>query len=306
MSLYDVVTRSWRDWLPLLPIGALVIMGWRGAPPWAFGDAVAALLVLCLLCNPLRLLSWMASKTRICSALTVILVVAAVQLPGVGWYARLCLLLVAAVLGVLAWQRRKAWQHDDAFQQSAAVDKVLSQLRHGGKLDAADAWKEHGCAETCALLRQAAGVEAPEGLIDTAYRMVYMLGYLHGCRDGEKLRAQISQLKAKNKEQQLEIVMQKSFLDENGGQERIEYLEGQLSDAQAELSTVYAQLDELKAQQPEPAAEPQTMEDRDEAILQLVEGGSSWTEAGKVYGLSKGGVQGALKRAKKHREENES
>jgi hypothetical protein len=52
------IARRWRDWLPLLPIGALVVLGYSGSgTTWAYVDLLAAAIVSMLVCNPLQLLS---------------------------------------------------------------------------------------------------------------------------------------------------------------------------------------------------------------------------------------------------------
>ncbi|MCD8189505.1 MAG: hypothetical protein LUD78_04680 [Clostridiales bacterium] len=287
--------------VPAVPVFALFILGERGAASWGYALCLVCLLILVLIYNPFCVLNgFMAPKSRQFLSLGVSIGVLAVIFPWLSAYARACLLLLAAGLSALSIWKRKSWLYTWQVQQSAEVDSVLSHLSHGGDWDAGKAWDKYGCRETRALLHQALGVECPENLVNSPYRAVYYLAFLHGRK---KSRTQIKKLKAKVAKQEDVIAAQKKELytienqdvkilelqQENG---QLEYKIQNLMRENAALKNQNAKLDNHLQQIKPP------IEERDSAILRYIEAGHSYAEAGTKFGLSKSGAIAAAKRAK--------
>jgi predicted DNA-binding protein (UPF0251 family) len=204
--IFASIARRWRDWLPLLPIGALIALGYSGSgTTWAYVDLLAAAIVSMLVCNPLQLLSVLMAKVRICGAVMLMLVLMAVQLPALTLRSRLCLLLFAVAIGITVYARWTAWRTEETIKQSPEVDKVLAHVAYGGEWESSKAWEEPGCAETRALLHQSAGVLVNETEISSSYRSVYQLAYLHGAAELGKAANTIRILRGKIKKQEQEL-----------------------------------------------------------------------------------------------------
>ncbi|MCD8127737.1 MAG: hypothetical protein LUD82_09965 [Clostridiales bacterium] len=207
--------------------------------------------------------------------------------------ARAFLWAIAAGLVAVAFWRRALWLGIWRVRQFPDIDTVLAHLSHDGDWEAGQAWETYGCRETRALLHQSIEAECDEGKMHRTYMPVYLLGYLHGkaaeVRQAEKAQGQQANVKA------LERTVQEQ-------EEQLTALKGELAAAQRETAKAkeQASAEWAKAHNLEMRLEAfqLTGEERDAAILDAVERGASYSEAGKRYGLSKNAAVAAVKRAK--------
>lgn len=317
-----------RDPLPLIPFLALLVAGWAGAGMEVCIYCVIGVVVLVLICDPFRLLGrWLSPQLRWGGALTICMALAALRLPGLALYSRVCALLISVVVVALLLLKNQEWHLDWQVRQSPDVDRILSHLTGGGSFEASDAWESYGCREARAMLHQTIGVECPEPLLESHYRPVYLLGYLHGLQRTQRereaaakaekevqrlsddlfdLRREYERLEQQNSEQIQEILNQRQSAD--AGWMQVKRLKNQLAEAEMELN----QLAGIEAPEPEtppteaqeaPQSRREKIAARDAELLAYAEEGHSIAEVGLRFGLKKSTAAAALQRARAAKEQ---
>ncbi|MCC8065240.1 MAG: hypothetical protein LIO70_09175 [Clostridiales bacterium] len=286
----------------VVPLALLVLFGFCSTPWWAYAVVLIAMALTVLLCNPFHV--WdrlLPPKTRLLMAAGVLIGLLPVSFYGVAPLAKLILLALAVGLWAVALWRRKLWLGLYLVQQSAEVNTVLSHLSHAGDWEAGRAWERYGCRETRALLHQTLYAVCDENEMQRTYMPVYLLGYLHGRKEAasQEKKAETEQATLdrqarliQNQEEELE-----SLKADNA------FLEGQLAQAQNSAHSYQSKATLLERRLEETHLAP---EERDAAILDYVEQGHSYADAGKKYGLSKSGALNAAKRARAAKEKDPS
>jgi DNA-binding CsgD family transcriptional regulator len=307
-DIYLIALSHWRDWLPLLPIVGLVVVGTGGQGTiWIYVDLIFATTILWLICNPFRLLDMFSGKFRICCATAEILLLIAVQAP-IEVLSRISLILIASGILLVASSRAAGWRAAELVRQSADVDKVIAHLAHGGDYAASDAWSEHGCAEVRALLHQTANVEVSEAQLNDTYRAVYHLAYLHGSAKLGKALDKAAALRAENKKMQLEITnLQATQREADEVQRQLNeaitennHLREHWHNAADEAKLLRQQLQSLRdsttSMQALTAHTPTP--DRGAELVRMKDEGLSYGEIASIMDMTTGAVKQAIRRAR--------
>ncbi|MCD8085480.1 MAG: hypothetical protein LUF28_04000 [Clostridiales bacterium] len=251
-----------------------------------------------LLCNPFHV--WdrlLPPKTRLLMAAGLLIGLLPVSFYDVAPLAKAVLWALAVALWIVALWRRRPWLALYLVRQSAEVDTVLSHLSHAGDWEAGRAWEQYGCRETRALLHQTLWAICDENEMQRTYMPVYLLGYLHGRKTkrrqqdrAEAEQATIGRQAYQIRELETEIAGLKA---DNAA------LEAQLAQAKDSAHSYQGKATLLEHRLEETRLDP---EERDAAILDYIEAGHSYADAGKKYGLSKSGAIAAAKRARAAKE----
>lgn len=305
-----------RDLLPLLPLAALVVAGLCPTPWWGYADILAVLFALLMTCDPFRLLSrYLCPETRWGAAAAVVQVVAGIQMPDIDLPARACMVLVGGGLLAVFAAKNREWHTHWMFRHSAEADRVEAHLYYRGEWMAGEAWESVGCRETRSLLHQTFQVDATEEELATRLKAVWQLGYLHGMekmqRDVdcaqlalEDAQTEIAEL-SENAAKALEVAnnVKNNVRRLEDAERSAEYWKGYASEQSNRIQALRDQISSLEHELEElRPSESLTQAGRDAAILALVESGTSIAKAGERYGLSKGGAQAAINRARAARE----
>ncbi|MCD7886710.1 MAG: hypothetical protein LUG44_03705 [Clostridiales bacterium] len=290
-----------------VPVAVLVL---AGCTPGAVHPAVVLAclvgeLVTVLVCDPWGCLDrCLAPLSRSLLVLAVLLVGLAVVLlimadpaPGV---AAVLLVLAALCLAVVIY-RRKAWLLAWQVQQSPEVDRVLAHLNGKGNKGAfapAAAWERDGCRETRSMLHQALKIECNEAELETLYKAVYLLAYLHGKKgQGKELDALQAQLKAAQKDAKdwREIAQSKDDRAAEYAELCREYdkLQAQYNALSDSAHRYYAAQKDAEQRATDAEAEadkwrPEAAEDSTEAaVIAYLNAGHSERETAKAFGITR-------------------
>jgi DNA-directed RNA polymerase specialized sigma24 family protein len=307
----------WRQWVPVLPLLALLWAGWEGTTIAGYVDLTLLLVMSVLVCNPFCVLSGvLAPASRGAITAAILTSMAAVQRPHLELYCRSVFLLMSGLVLGLVWKCNTNWLLNWKVRQSPQVNKVLSQLTRGGDaLEAADAWERFGARETRALLRQSLSLECPEKLVVSGYAAVYQLAFLHGSRWAER---EVRKLKKQLKEKvSLDWAKGASIAEYQAMTERNNALESAVERLTQEKEQLQARCEELQdlpvelvarveeAEKPAPVVPEPTPLDRDKALIEYVEAGHSYAEAGERFGLSKSGAAAVVRRVRQKQKQEE-
>ena len=278
--------------MSIFPVAVIFACGIIGTRPVVYIDLTAVFLTSVIALDPLGLVKTALSPgTRAGLTIGGVLVLFCLQVPDIDLYFRVWGIVMGVVIALTCLLCNGHWMVLYRVRQSASVDKTLAYLAHGGELPGAKAWDNYGCRESRALLHQAMGMECGERVLNSSYKAVYLLAFIHGSSGYEQ--------KVKNLQKRVKDLEQEQILD-------MEFFDS-LEQKNKEIETLRLALEEergvnlglrmkLKRMNEAP-------KDRNTALLAYLDAGHSYREASEAFGLSKARISGIVKEHKEHGEE---